>query len=134
MAMGRDMTKAIIRCASDEARLVYGEVVLIKRISGSSPGDPIQGVSPTYTFTTTKSRAVITTLGQNDIMRSGGIYQVGDITIDLNEELEEVTDKTRGIGDRMIWRDNEYRIVGKKQNRNISDRDHLFTYVMRKVE
>ena len=134
MAMGRDFAKAIIRCASDEARLVYGEVVLIKRITGSTAGSPTQGISPTFSFTTTRSRAAITQLGQNDVMQSGGIYQLGDITTDLNEELEEVTDKTRGIGDRMIWRGNEYRIVGKKQNRPISDRDHFFTYVMRKVD
>ncbi len=134
MAMGRDMNKAIVRCSADEARLVYGEVVQIKRISGSSPGDPVQGISPTYTFTTTKSRVLITTLGQNDIMQSGGIYQLGDITIDLNESLEEITDRTRRIGDRMIWNGNEYRIIGKKKNTDVSDRSHFFTYVMRKVE
>lgn len=132
--MGRDFTKAIVKRASDEARLTYGEAVLIKRITGGSPGNPAQGISPTFTFTTTKSRAIISTLGQNDIMRSGGLYQLGDISLELNEELEEVTDKTRGVGDRMIWRGNEYRIAGKKQNRQINDQDHIFTYVMRKVE
>ena len=132
--MGRDMSKALIRCASDEARLTYGEVVLIKRIASSTPGNPIQGVSPTYTFTTTKSRAVISTVGQNDIMQSGGIYQLGDISVGLDENLEEISDQTRGIGDRMIWRDNEYRIVGKKNNMNVSDRSLFFAYVMRKVD
>jgi len=133
MVMGRDFTKAIIRCASAEARLTYGEVVLIKRITGGSPGIPTQGISPTFTFTTSRSRAVITTLSQNDIMQSGGIYQLGDISVGLDEELEEVTDKTRGPGDRMVWRGNEYRIAGKKKNQSISDRDHIFSYVMRKV-
>ena len=66
-------------------------------------------------------------------MRSGGIYQLGDISISLDENLEEITDKTRGTGDRRVWRGDEYRIVGKKQNRQISDRDHFFAYVMRKV-
>lgn len=132
--MGRDFTKAIIKCSSDEARLVYGDEVLIKRISGSTAGSPAQGISPTYTFITTKSRVIITTLGQNDIMKSGGIYQLGDITIDLDEELREITDRTGNIGDRIIWRGNNYRIVGKKQNQRISDRNHLFTYVMRKVD
>lgn len=134
MAMGRDFTKAIIRDASDEARLTYGEVVLIKRITGGSPGNPVQGISPTFTFTTSRSRAVIITLSQNDIMQSGGIYQLGDISVSLDEELEEVTNKTRGVGDRMIWRGNEYRIAGKKKNQAISDRDHIFSYVMRKVD
>ena len=57
MAMGRDFAKAIIKCSSDEARLIYGEVVLIKRITGSTPGTPSQGISPAFTFTTTRSRA-----------------------------------------------------------------------------
>ncbi len=134
MAMGRDMNKAIVKCSSEEARLTYGEIVLIKRIAGSSPGDPAQGISPTYTFTTTKSRAIVSTLGQNDIMQSGGIYQLGDITLELNENLEEITDKTRRIGDRLIWEGNEYRIVGKKDHAHISDRENFFIYVMRKVE
>lgn len=134
MVMGRDFTKAIVKCSSDEARLTYGEVVLIKSITGGSPGIPAQGISPTFTFTTTRSRAIITTLSQNDIMQSGGIYQLGDISVGLDEELEEVTDKTRGVGDRMVWRGNEYRIAGKKKNQAINDRDHIFSYVMRKVD
>lgn len=134
MAMGRDFTKAIVRCSSEEVRLTFGDVVLIKTITGSDPGNPAQGISPTYTFNTARSRAVVTTLAQTDIMNSGGIYQMGDITVDLDEELSEITDKTRGVGDRLIWRGNEYRIMGKKQNRNINDRDHIFTYVMRKVD
>ena len=71
---------------------------------------------------------------QQYIMQSGGIYQLGDISVGLNEELEEVTDKTRGVGDRMVWRGNEYRIAGKKKNQAINDRDHIFSYVMRKVD
>jgi len=132
--MGRDFTKAIVKCSSEEARLTFGDVVLIKSISGGDPGNPAQGISPTYTFTTTRSRAIVSELNQNDIMQSGGIYQLGDITIELNEELSEISDRTRGVGDRMIWRGNEYRIMGKKKNQNINDRDHIFTYVMRKVD
>ena len=50
MVMGRDFAKAIIRDSSDEARLIYGESILLKRISGSSPGNPAQGISPTFSF------------------------------------------------------------------------------------
>ena len=134
MAMGRYFTKAIVRCSSEEIRLTFGDVVLIKTITGGSPGNPAQGEGPTYTFSTTKSRAVVNTLAQTDIMNSGGIYQHGDITIELDEDLSEISDKTRGVGDRLICRGNEYRIVGKKKNQNINDRDHIFTYVMRKVD
>ena len=134
MSMGRDFVKAIIRCASAEARLQYGEVVVIKKLNGSSPGKPIEGVSPTYTFIKTRSRGVISTLTQADTLNVGGLYQVGDISIALDEELEEISDTTRSIGDRIVWRNNEYRLVGKTKNYSISDRDHFFSYVMRKVE
>lgn len=134
MTMGRDFVKGIIKGSSDEARLIYGDVVLIKRLDSTSPGNPAQGISPTYTFITRKSRAVVSSMAQQDILNSGGLYQVGDIQVSLNENLEEVSDQTRGIGDRLIWRGNEYRIVGKIRNQNVNDRDAIYQYAMRKVE
>ncbi len=131
---GRDFLKALIRNASEEARLQYGERITIKLLDTSSPGNPVQGIAPTYTFIKTRSRGIIAQLSQRDVMNSGGLYQVGDLGIDLNEDLEEVSDTTRGIGDRMIWRGNEYRIVGKKKNLSVVDKDYFFSYAMRKVD
>lgn len=134
MAMGRDFCKAIIKWASEEARLSLGDVVLVKKLTGSDPGDPVQGISPTFTYTVLKTRAIISSLTQSDVLNSGGLYQVGDLSVAMNEDLEEVSDTTRGTGDRIVWRGNEYRIVGKKRNENVGDRDHFFSYTLRKVD
>ncbi len=130
---GRDFLKALIKNASAEARLQYGERIVIKLLDTSSPGNPAQGVAPTYTFIKARSRGIIANLSQRDVMNSGGLYQVGDLGVDLDEELTEISDTTRGIGDRMVWEGNEYRIVGKKKNLSVVDQNYFFSYVMRKV-
>lgn len=132
--LGRDFLKALIRNATAEARLQYGDRIILKFLDTSNPGNPVQGVAPTYTFVKARSRGLIASLSQRDVLNSGGLYQVGDLGVDLDEELTEISDKTRGIGDRMIWRNNEYRIVGKKKNLNVVDKDYFFSYVMRKVD
>lgn len=132
--LGRDFLKALIKNASAEARLQYGERITLKLLDTANPGNPVQGIAPTYTFVKTRSRGIIAQLSQRDVMNSGGLYQVGDLGVDLNEELEEISDKTRGIGDRMVWRGNEYRIVGKKKNLNVVDKNYFFSYAMRKVD
>lgn len=134
MPVGRDADKAQIRDMVQEGRLEAGEPVIVKRLTSVNPGDPAKGIGPTYSFRLTPSRAVIQTVGQNDILYSGGLYQVGDIRCQLNEELTEVSDKSGSIGDRLIWRGSEYRIVGKKQPAVLGSRTLFFEYVMRKVE
>ncbi len=131
--LGRDFLKALIRNASAEARLQYGERVVIKLLDTANPGTPAQGVAPTYTFIKTRSRGIIANVAQRDVLNSGGLYQAGDISVDLDEELTEVSDTTRGIGDRVVWRGNEYRLVGKKKNLSVVDQNYFFSYVMRKV-
>lgn len=130
MGLGRDLDKASIKQALIDA----GQSILIKRISGSSPGDPTKGISPTYTFNTQPSRAIVKSVDQADIMYSGGIYQVGDIRVDLVEELREVSDRVGTIGDRVIWRESEYRLVGKTNPTVINGTPIVYSYVMRKVE
>ena len=130
MGLGRDLDKAALKQALIEA----GQSILIKRISGSNPGDPTKGISPTYTFTAQSSRALVKSVQQNDIMYSGGLYQVGDIQVDLVEELHEVSDRVGTIGDRVIWRDSEYRLVGKTSPTVIGGIPILYSYVLRKVD
>jgi len=130
MGLGRDLDKTAIKQAFIDA----GQGILIKRVSGSNPGDPTKGISPTYTFDTQSSRAIIKSVQQNDIMYSGGLYQVGDIQVDLAEELREVSDRVGNIGDRVIWRNSEYRMVGKIHPTVINGTPILFSYVMRKVD
>jgi len=134
MSTGRDSSKAHIRNMLRRVREDIGEPILIKRITGASPGDPVKGISPSYTFSTTPSRAIIESLTQDDILYSGGLYQIGDLNVQLDERLQEITDKGRGIGDRMIWRESEYQVVGKKKPQHVVGKDYFFLYVMRKVK
>ena len=87
--IGRDFIRAILRCASDEARLQFGEPVVIKKLDSAAPGDPAAGVSPTYTFIKTRSLGIIKTLAQRDIMNVGGLYQVGDIASEVSTICRE---------------------------------------------
>jgi hypothetical protein len=130
MGLGKDLDKTAMK----QALLDGGQAVLIRRISGSSPGDPTKGISPTYTFTTHPSRAVVKSVEQADIMYSGGLYQVGDIKVDLVEQLHEVSDRVGTIGDRVVWRDSEYRLVGKTNPTVIGGVTILHSYVLRKVD
>jgi len=134
MPTGRDADKAQIRDMVQEGRLEVGEAVIVKRLTSVNPGDPTKGIGPTYSFQLTPSRAVIQAVDQNDLMYAGGLYQVGDIKCQLNEELREVSDKSGSIGDRLIWRGSEYRLVGKKHPAVLGSRTLFFEYVMRKVE
>lgn len=133
MTIGRDFAKAIVRNALDEGRLEMGEPVILKRLIGANPGDPTKGVSPTYTFELRRTRAVVSSLTHNDITYAGGIYQLGDMNVQLNEELREISDTAPGIGDRVIYQSNEYRVVGKTESTFVVNDSHVFTYVMRKV-
>ena len=133
MTIGRDFAKAIVKEAVNEARLEMGEAAFLKKLVGSNPGDPIKGIAPTFTFTVAPTRAVVTSLNQNDIMYSGGLYQAGDINVQLNEELREISDRAPGVGDRLIWSNSEFRVVGKKDHESITGRHHFFVYIMRKV-
>lgn len=134
MPIGRDADKAQIRDMVQESRLEVGEPVIVKRLTSVNPGDPTKGIGPTYSFQLTPSRAVIQTVDQNDLMYAGGLYQVGDIKCQLNEELTEVSDTSGSIGDQLLWRGSEYRLIGKKRPAVLGNRTFFFEYVMRKVE
>ena len=134
MPSGRDADRAEIRDMLEAGRAEVGETVLIKRTTGVNPGDPAKGIGATYSFEVRPSLAVIESLEQSDIMYSGGLYQLGDIKVQLNEELREVSDKVGSIGDRLIWRGSEYRVVGKKRPAVLMNQTYFFEYVMRKVE
>src|SRR3972149_5700177 len=133
MSRGRDADKAHIKSMNQEGRLEVGDAILVKKVTGCTPGDPKKGIYPTYTFAITPSKAVIATVEQNDIMYSGGNYQVGDITVQLDEELKEVSDKVGSIGDRIVWRGSEYRVVGKKEPAVVGQDTYFHSYVCRKV-
>jgi hypothetical protein len=119
---------------SAESSLETGDSVLIKRISGVSAGDPTQGIGVTYSYATTPSRAIIENVQQEDIMNSGGLYQVGDLSIQLTEKLSEIVSTTGTGGDRVIWRESEYRVVGKRAPAVLVGDTYFYSYVVRKAD
>jgi len=110
-----------------------GEYVLIRRVSGLTDGNPIEGEQPTLTYKTKKTTAIIMRLTPEEVTVSAGLYQHGDLRVELLEELKFTDDQTRDIGDRIIYQKQTYRIVGRTQNRNIENKDVYFAYIVRKV-
>ena len=134
MPRSRNADRAQIRSMNLEGRLEVGEAVMLKRVSGSNPGDPTKGIGRAYTFSLIPTRAIIEAVTQTDVMNSGGLYQVGDLKMQLNELLREVIDKVGNIGDRVVWRGSEYRIVGKRQPETLAGQTFFYSYAMRKVD
>lgn len=110
-----------------------GERIFIRKVSGLSGGSPLEGIQPSLSYTTIKSTAIIKMATPEEITASAGIYQYGDLQVQLLEELKFSDDQTRDIGDRVIYKKQTYRIIGRTQSQNIENRDMYFVYIMRKV-
>ena len=110
-----------------------GDYVLIRRVSGRTAGNAAQGVQPTLIYKTKKTDAVIDRLSPEEIAASAGLYQYGDMRIELIEELKFTDEQSGDVGDRVIYQKQTYRIVGRTQNRNIEHKDVYFSYIIRKV-
>jgi len=127
----RDGDGAFIRDLLLDSVRVANEFVLLKIHTGEIAGNPAHGIARTFTYLVKKSKVVISGLSPQDIMYSGGIYQVGDMQLQLFEELKQ--EDQGQPGDRLIYRGHEYRIVGKVQTNTIAESDHVFSYAVRKV-
>jgi hypothetical protein len=110
-----------------------GDYVLIRRVSGRTVGNAAQGVQPTLIYKTKKTDAVIDRLSPEEIAASAGLYQYGDMRIELIEELKFTDEQSGDVGDRVIYQKQTYRIVGRTQNRNIEHKAVYFSYIIRKV-
>lgn len=124
--------KAYIQKNQDDAQPI-GEYVLIRRVSSRTVGNPTQGIQPTLVYKTKKTTAVIERTSPDEINASSGIYQYGDLNIQLLEELKFADERTGDIGDRVIYQKQTYRVVGRTQNQTIINRSMYFSYVIRKV-
>lgn len=89
------------------------EPIVIKIYTGLSEGDPTKGIAKVATYTSEPCTALISGIGQSDIIMSGGIYQLGDIRVQLRKEIKVIDDATQCPGDRIVWRGHEYRPVGR---------------------
>jgi len=110
-----------------------GEYVLIRKVTGRTGGDPKQGIQPTLSYTTKKTTAVITRLTPEEVTASAGLYQYGDLHIELLEQLNWAEEQSGNIGDRVVYQNTTYRVVGRTQNKNIENVDVYFAYIIRKV-
>ena len=126
-----DNDNAFISDALEEASGVADEPVLVKFQTGETLNDPAHGIARTFTYTVRSSRIVVQSVDPQDVMYSGGIYQVGDIQAQLDEEL--ASEEEENPGDRVIWRGNEYRVVGKVHPAVLLGADKFFSYALRKV-
>lgn len=110
-----------------------GETILIRLVSGRTVANAKQGIQPTLVYKTKKTKAIINRLTPEEVISSAGIYQHGDLKIQLLEELKFANDSTGDIGDRIIYQNTTYRIVGRTQNEAIENKSMFFSYIVRKV-
>ena len=133
-----DKDKAFIKDALDSVDVPYGERVIIKKYTGiSDPGDPARGIQPKLGFTNIPTRAIIDSVTAQDIMHSGGLYQTGDIKVNMKERLNIIDTIAQpggtSQGDRLIYEGHEYRVVGKFNSQVLIDSTRLYVYTMRKI-
>lgn len=108
------------------------EPIMLKIYQSTTAGDPTRGIAKEFVYTQEPIGAIVGSIEQNDIVYSGGIYKLGDIKVQLKRQLREIDDKTQCPGDRIIWRNNEYRMVGKIST-NYMGGYILFDYVFRRI-
>lgn len=130
--MYNDTDKGIINEYMGDGRTPAGEPVQLKIYVNTVDGDPTKGIAKTFEWNILNDFAVITSIEQQDVVYSGGIYQIGDIKAQLTRELQPIDDKAQTPGDRLIWRGHEYRQVGKIST-NYLESYVLYDYVMRRI-
>jgi len=130
--------RAFIDDASKDANIPYGEKVYIKQYIGvANAGDPAKGIQAQYQYKLTPVRAIIEGISPQDVQYSGGLYLIGDIRATLTQKLNfvDTVSQVGGFteGDKLIYREHEYRIVGRVDPETMIDRDKVHRYVFRKI-
>lgn len=130
-----EQDRAFINDCVKSTNQPYGEDIVIKRYSGIvDAGDPARGIQPKLGFTRIPVKAIVSNITQRDILYSGGIYQYGDITLNIEAELKFIDNKVNpDQNDRIEYRGHDYRIVGRIDPETLVNRDKLFVYVLRKI-
>ena len=123
---------AYIKQLQDDVKNL-GEAILVRYVSGRTQGNAKQGTQPTLIYKTKKTKGIINRLTPEEVVSSAGIYQHGDLKIELLEELKFANDSTGDIGERIIYQATTYRIVGRTQNQAIENKSMFFSYIVRKV-
>lgn len=108
------------------------EPIMLKIYQSTTAGDPTKGIAKTFNYIFENTTAIVSGIAQNDLVLSGGIYQIGDVKVQLRQLLKEIDDKTQMPGDRMIWRGHEYRIVGRVSSNYVAGYV-LYDYLFRRI-
>lgn len=95
--------------------------VLWRRPNGVNAGNPAAGVQASPKFLDILIRCYLYTITPEDVHKSGGYYQYGDILLGLEEfAVRSLNGFIRGSaseagteGDRVVFREKEYRVVGQ---------------------
>jgi hypothetical protein len=124
--------KAIIREYLKEGKQPAGEKLTVKQYVCTTDGDVTKGIAKTFVWNEIIDYGVITGIEQSDIVYSGGLYQIGDIKVQLTRELKAMDDVTQQVGDRIVWREHEYRQVGAIMT-NYLEGYCLYNYVFRRI-
>jgi len=111
---------------------VIEEPITLKSFVSIIAGDPTKGIAKTFAYNIAQTTAIISGIEQNDIIYSGGIYQLGDIKVQMRIQLNMIDDVTQNPGDRILWRGHEYRPVGKESTSYLSGYV-LYDYVFRRI-
>jgi hypothetical protein len=93
----------------------------VRRKVGTVAGTPEAGHQTRPSFQNILIRAYLYSLTTEDTHRPGGFYEYGDIIIGLEEfavqalggEIRGEQSETGREADRVVWKDLEYRIVGR---------------------
>lgn len=133
-----DQDKSFIDDAMRDVNVPYGERVYLKQYTGiSDPGDPMNGIQAKHSYKITPVQAVVDSVSATDVLYSGGIYLMGDLHITLTQKLNflDSSVQTGGVsqGDRIQYREHDYRIVGRMNPETIIAQDKVYIYVLRKV-
>jgi len=110
----------------------FEEPVTFKIYTSTVAGDPALGIAKTFEYNLVQATAIIAMIQQEDIVYSGGVYQIGDINVQSVRELKPIDDITGCPGDRLIWRGHEYRQVGNIATNYLAGYV-LFDYVFRRI-
>ena len=122
----------IIKEYLEAGKGIIEEPLTLKSYVSTTAGDVTKGIAKTFVYNTSSITGIVSNITQQDVVQSGGIYQVGDIAIQLTIELNMISDKTQNPGDRIIWRGHEYRPVGNIRTNYMSGYV-LYDYAFRRI-
>lgn len=128
----KDCDSGVVREYLKAGKGMLEEPIVIKFYLSTTAGDPTKGTAKTFVYKIEPTTAIISSIEQQDVVYSGGIYQLGDIKVQLRIELKEIDDKTQCPGDRILWRNHEYRPVGRISTNYLAGYV-LYDYVFRRV-